>query len=139
MRAGEIGQRGEEEPSLETGLPGYVHKGQVLHDEPVRLHLPGQPVDEAVGGRRFAGFDQRIHGHIDAGLFAVGKVGQTGELGQAEVLRLHTGGKMLEAQIDGVGSGGKARQEGGRIAGRGQDLGALRRGQGEVMHSYNIP
>lgn len=42
--------------------------------------------------------------------------------GGTEVVRLHTGGEMFEAEVYGVGSGGHRREKRLRIARRGEDL-----------------
>ena len=137
LRMGDVGQGGEVDLALETGLPRQIQHGQVLHDDAVGPHLPRQAVDEAVGGRGLLRFDQHVHGHIDAGLLLVGQVREARKVGEAEVLGLHAGRKVLQAQIHGVGAGGQGRGEALGVAGRGQDLRAFRGGGGQddVAHA----
>ena len=127
---GQVGQGGQEQPALETGLPGQIQHGQILDDQPVRAHLAGQTRGQPVGGGAFAGFDQGVHGHVDARVFGVGQIREPGQLGEAEVFRLHAGRKMLQAQINGVGSGGQGRQKRGGVPGRSENFGFARRGGG---------
>ena len=65
---------------------------------------------------------QRIEGDVDAPAVLVGKLDHAGKLGGTEVVRLHTGGEMFEAEVYGVGSGGHRREKRLRIARRGEDL-----------------
>ena len=125
---GQIGQGGQKQPALEPGLPGQIQHGQILDDQAVRVHLPGQTCGQTIGGGAFAGLDQGVHGHVDARVFGVGQIREPGQFGKAEVFRLHAGGEVFQAQIDGVGSGGQGGQKGGRVPGRGEDFGLARRG-----------
>lgn len=38
---GQVGQGGQKQPALETGLPGQIQHGQILDDQAVRAHLAG--------------------------------------------------------------------------------------------------
>ena len=137
LRVRDVGQGGEVDLALETGLPRQIQHGQILHDDAVGAHLPGQTMDETVGRRGLLRLDQHVHGHIDAGLFLVGQIGEARKVGKAEVLGLHTGREVLQAQVHGVGAGGQGRGEALGVTGRGQDLRAFRGrgGQDDVTHA----
>lgn len=49
LRVRDVGQGGEVDLALETGLPRQIQHGQILHDDAVGAHLPGQTMDETVG------------------------------------------------------------------------------------------
>ena len=137
LRVRDVGQGGEVDLALETGLPRQIQHGQILHDDAVGAHLPGQTMDETVGRRGLLRLDQHVHGHIDAGLFLVGQVGEARKVGKAEVLGLHAGREVLQAKVHGVGAGGQGRGEALGVTGRGQDLRAFRGrgGQDDVTHA----
>ena len=135
LRMRDVGQGGEVDLALETGLPRQIQHGQILHDDAVGAHLTGQAMEETVGRRGLLRLDQHVHGHIDAGLFLVGQVGEARKVGKAEVLGLHAGRKVLQAQVHGVGAGGQGRGEALGVTGRGQDLRAFRGGQDDVTHA----
>ena len=143
LRMRDVGQRGKEQTSFKTGLPGNVQKGKVLHNEPVGADLTGQTRNKTVGRGRFPRLDQRVHGHIDAGVFGVGQIRQAGQFRKAKIFGLHAGRKMLQAKIDGVRSGGKRRQKGGGVAGRRENFGSHfrggRGGNSKIRHNCSIP
>ena len=108
---GEVGQGGEKKPPLKARLTGKVEHGQILHNEAVGPHLTGQTGRQPVGLRGLSRFDQSIHGHIDARVFCVREVCEARKFSEPEIFSLHAGRKMLEAQIDGVCTGGKGGQK----------------------------
>ena len=73
---GEVGQGGKKNAALKTGLTRQVKYGKILHNKAVRAHLIRQPFDKAIGGGGLVGLDERIHGHVNAGIFSMGQVGQ---------------------------------------------------------------
>ncbi len=134
---GQVGQGGQKQAALKTGLPGQIQHGQILDDQAVRAHLPGQTRGQTVGGGAFAGLDQGVHGHIHPRVFGMGQIREPGQFGKAEVFRLHAGGKMLQAQINGIGPGGQGRQKRGRVSGRGQNF-RFARGSGWAVLCTHI-
>ena len=135
----DVGQGGEGQLAREPGLTRQINHGEILHDDPVHAGLGGQARDQAVGGGRLVRLDEGVHGHIHAGAFRMGQVSEARKFGQAEVFSLHTGRKMLEAQIDGVRPCGKGRQKGRSVARGRENFGPGRSGgvshDGSVVHT----
>ena len=113
---GDIGQGGQVQLTLETGLPGHDGHADVLDDERVRAHVLGQAHDEPAGLVGLVGLEQGVDGHVGADVFAPGQFGQGGQLGNGKVAGQHARGKVLEAGIHGVGAGGHGGQKRRRIA-----------------------
>ena len=124
----QIGERGQEQAALVSGLTREREQAGVLNDQAVRLHVAGETGDEASGGGHVVGLHQRVEGDVDAPVVLVGEFDHAGKLGGTEVVRLHAGGKMFEAEVYGVGSGGHRREERLRIARRGENLRLARHG-----------
>ena len=118
----QVGERGEEQAALVSRLAGKGQHAGILNDQAVRLHIAGEAGDEASCGGHVVGLHQRVEGDVDAPAVLVGELDHAGKLGGTEVVRLHTGGEMLEAEVYGVGSGGHRREKRLRIARRGEDL-----------------
>ena len=117
----DIGQRGEEQPSPESRLPGNVQKSQILDDEAVDAHLLQSPC-KAVGRCAFARFDQGVHGCVNADSVMVREIRQACEFGQSEILGFHAGGEMFQAKVHGVSAGGGRCQKGSRVTGWSKDF-----------------
>jgi hypothetical protein len=135
---GEVGQGGEEEAALKSRLPGQIQEGQVLDNQAVGAHLPGQAGGQAVGLGGLVGLEQGVHGHIDARAGSVGQIRKARKLGKAEVFGLHPGGKVFQPQVYGVGPGGQSGQKGGGVPGRSEDFRALGRGDGHCGDGHNL-
>ena len=118
----QIGERGKEQAALVSGLTGKGQHAGILNDQAVRLHVAGKAGDEASCGGHVVRLHQRIEGDVDAPAVLVGELDHAGKLGGTEVVRLHTGGEMFEAEVYGVSSGGHRREKRLRIARRGEDL-----------------
>ncbi len=122
QRVRDIGERGKEESPREPRLPGKVKQPRVLDDQAVGPHPGGKPGNEPPGGAALPGFDQGVHGYIDAAASFVGQVGEARKLAGAEIFRLHACGKMLESHIERVGSGGQGGEERGGVPRGREDL-----------------
>ena len=131
LRMGEVGQGREKKPALKARLTGQIQQGQILDDQAVGPHLTGQPGRQPEGLGGLVRLKQGVHGHINARARSVGQVRQARKLGEAEIFGLHAGRKIFEPQIDGVRPGGQPGQKGRNIPRRGEDFGALRRGNGQ--------
>ncbi len=118
----QVGERGQEEPALIPGLTRQREEAGVLNDQAVRLYVAGETSDEASRSGHVVGLDERVEGHIDAPAVLVGQLDHAGKLGGTEVVRLHPRGKMFEAEVDGVGTGGHSRQKRLRVPRRGENL-----------------
>ena len=124
----QVGERGQKQAALISRLTSEGQQAGVLNDQAVRLHVAGETGDEASGGGHVVGLHQRVEGDVDAPVVLVGEFDHAGKLGGTEVVRLHAGGKMFEAEVYGVGSGGHRREERLRIARRGENLRLARHG-----------
>ncbi len=71
---GEVGQGRKKNAAFKTGLTRQIKYGKVLHDKAIGAHLICQPLDKAVGGGRLVRLDERIHGHVNAGIFGMGQI-----------------------------------------------------------------
>ncbi len=76
FRMGEVGKGGKKKPALKTSLTRQIQHCQILHDKPVGPDLTGKARRQPIGLSRFVGFDQGIHGHVNARVFRMGKVCQ---------------------------------------------------------------
>ena len=118
-----VGQGREVQLALESSLPRQGRQAQILYDECVRTHLPGQAMDEPTGLVQFRGLEQVVHGHMHPDALGVRQLGQGRKLGQGKILCLHARGKVLEAAIYGVGSGSDGGQKAVGVTGRGENFG----------------
>ncbi|KAF5047569.1 hypothetical protein DSECCO2_459180 [anaerobic digester metagenome] len=117
-----VGQGREVQLALEACLTGQGRQAEVLHDEGVGPHLLRQSVNETSGLGQFGRLEQVVHGHVHPHAPGMCQFGQGREFGQGEVLRFHARGKILEAAVDGVGSGRHRSQKAVGVAGRGEDF-----------------
>ncbi len=122
-RIADICQGGKEKTACKAGLARKIEHCQILDNQPVIMNLAGQAAAKPARFCTFFGFYQGIHGHINLGAVLVGQLRQARQIGQAEVFRLHSGRKMLEPKINGIGASGKRRQEAGFVSSWRKDFG----------------
>ena len=101
----------------EPRLPHQARHREVLNDDGVRPHMPGESVQEPADRIQLVRLDQGVEGHEDAHAFGVRERGESGELLERKVLGLHPRGKRFQPAVDGIRTGRERGQEGGSVPG----------------------